>query len=60
MPREKESSRTLFDLTGFEDNLYAQGYEAICGVDEVGRGPWLGRWSLPPWFCLVGSLFRYR
>ena len=29
-------------LVAFEKELYAQGYTAIAGVDEVGRGPLAG------------------
>ena len=25
-----------------ENERYAQGYAAVCGVDEAGRGPWCG------------------
>jgi len=30
------------NLWEIEDGLYAQGYSAICGVDEAGRGPLAG------------------
>lgn len=30
------------DLWGIENELYAQGYQLLCGVDEAGRGPLAG------------------
>lgn len=30
------------ELLEYENNLYAQGYSTICGVDEAGRGPLAG------------------
>lgn len=30
------------NLWEIEDTLYAEGYQAICGVDEAGRGPLAG------------------
>lgn len=30
------------DLLEFENSLYSQGFSAICGVDEAGRGPLAG------------------
>lgn len=30
------------DLLEFENSIYAQGFSAICGVDEAGRGPLAG------------------
>lgn len=30
------------ELLEFENSLYAQGFSAICGVDEAGRGPLAG------------------
>lgn len=30
------------ELLEFEQNLYAQGFSAVCGVDEAGRGPLAG------------------
>ncbi|MDO4669846.1 MAG: ribonuclease HII [Aerococcus sp.] len=36
---EKEAVRAL---RAYEDQLRQQGYQAICGVDEVGRGPLAG------------------
>lgn len=30
------------DLLEFENSLYLQGFSAICGVDEAGRGPLAG------------------
>ena len=30
------------DMWAFEDELYAEGYELVCGVDEAGRGPLAG------------------
>jgi ribonuclease HII len=37
----KESIR-IDQMKQFEDKLYAQGYEYIAGIDEVGRGPLAG------------------
>lgn len=31
------------DLLQYESQAYAQGFEAVCGVDEAGRGPLAGR-----------------
>ncbi|MDW7739892.1 MAG: ribonuclease HII [Bacillota bacterium] len=39
--RENEKLR-LKKMLSFENNLYAQGYRAIAGVDEAGRGPLAG------------------
>ena len=30
------------DLLEYEKALYEEGYELICGTDEVGRGPLVG------------------
>ena len=30
------------NMWAIEEELYAQGYEVICGVDEAGRGPLAG------------------
>lgn len=30
------------NMWAFEDELYAAGYELICGIDEAGRGPLAG------------------
>ena len=30
------------DMWAFEDELYAEGYELVCGIDEAGRGPLAG------------------
>ena len=32
----------MTDLWTFENEIYAEGYELICGVDEAGRGPLAG------------------
>jgi len=37
----KQSTQALADIA-IEEMLAGQGYEAICGVDEVGRGPLAG------------------
>lgn len=34
--------KKLIEMSKFENNLYEQGIEKICGVDEVGRGPLAG------------------
>lgn len=39
--KEKELQR-LQELQKIEKNLYAQGVESICGIDEAGRGPLAG------------------
>lgn len=33
---------TKKNMWAFEDELYAAGYELICGIDEAGRGPLAG------------------
>ena len=38
---DKESER-LDNLKKYEENLYNEGYELICGIDEAGRGPLAG------------------
>jgi len=35
-------NENFFDLGQLEEMLYEKGYSAICGVDEVGRGPLAG------------------
>jgi ribonuclease HII len=32
----------MFELSHIEERLYDKGYEAVCGVDECGRGPLAG------------------
>ena len=32
----------MSELWGFENSVYDEGYELICGVDEAGRGPLAG------------------
>lgn len=39
--KEEENAR-LTNLKRFESNLYNEGYNLICGVDEAGRGPLAG------------------
>ena len=39
--KEKELDR-LKNMLEIENSLYEQGYTAICGVDEAGRGPLCG------------------
>ena len=39
--KEKEEER-LDNLKKYEENLYNEGYEFICGIDEAGRGPLAG------------------
>ena len=34
--------KKLIEMSKFENNLYEQGIEKICGIDEVGRGPLAG------------------
>ena len=33
----------------------ALGFDGLCGIDEVGRGPLAGRFALPVWYCRRGS-----
>lgn len=44
--RKREQERKLkdkfFEMTAFEQKYRAQGFQAIAGVDEVGRGPLAG------------------
>ncbi len=42
MARRKEIVEELLDLSGIEESLMEQGYQLVCGVDEVGRGPLAG------------------
>lgn len=42
MAKQKDQLVELIDLSGLEENLYGMGHRAICGVDEVGRGPLAG------------------
>ena len=37
---EKQEKTELVGL--IEEELYAEGYTAVCGVDEAGRGPLCG------------------
>lgn len=39
--KEKELER-LTELKEIENNLYKEGIETICGIDEAGRGPLAG------------------
>ena len=39
--KEKEEVR-LQELKQIENDLYKQGIQAICGIDEAGRGPLAG------------------
>jgi len=39
--KEKEEQR-LEKMLEYEKDLYAKGYEYICGIDEAGRGPLCG------------------
>ena len=39
--KEKEEQR-LQELKKIEEELYAQGIQSICGIDEAGRGPLAG------------------
>jgi len=32
----------LLDFANLEENLSAKGFDAVCGVDECGRGPLAG------------------
>ena len=41
MLSEKEDLR-LENMLAYEKDLYAKGYEYICGIDEAGRGPLCG------------------
>lgn len=42
MAKQKEQLVELIDLSGLEESLSGMGHQAICGVDEVGRGPLAG------------------
>lgn len=42
MEKNPHKSRTFPNLGDLEENLYAKGHTAVCGVDEVGRGPLAG------------------
>ena len=35
-------AKTEKDLWSYENGVYAEGYERLCGVDEAGRGPLAG------------------
>ena len=35
-------AKTEKDLWSYENSVYAEGYERLCGVDEAGRGPRAG------------------
>lgn len=37
--KERERMHALFE---YERYYYEQGYQVICGIDEAGRGPWVG------------------
>ena len=39
--KEQEIER-LTNLKKYEENLYSEGNNLICGVDEAGRGPLAG------------------
>ena len=41
MMKEKEEERLKL-LKEIEENLYEQGCNSICGIDEAGRGPLAG------------------
>ncbi|MDO5123452.1 MAG: hypothetical protein Q4D44_02145, partial [Eubacteriales bacterium] len=36
------TNTTEFDWLEFENIAYSKGYNAVCGVDEAGRGPLAG------------------
>lgn len=40
--KEAEEQRQFLARTSFERDLRAQGYQAVAGIDEVGRGPLAG------------------
>lgn len=42
MRKVADMSEFLPDLSRLSDELCAKGYKAVCGVDEVGRGPLAG------------------
>lgn len=37
-----DEDQRLENMLRYEKSLYAQGYQAIAGIDEVGRGPLAG------------------
>ena len=39
---EAREQDRLADMKAFENELRNQGFERICGIDEVGRGPLAG------------------
>ena len=39
LAKERERMHALFE---YERYYYEQGYQVICGIDEAGRGPWVG------------------
>jgi ribonuclease HII len=57
--RDLKPEQTLLDTLEFERSMRAQGYRAVAGVDEAGRGPLAGpvvaaAVILPPSFDLPG------
>ncbi|UCC45518.1 MAG: ribonuclease HII [Candidatus Zixiibacteriota bacterium] len=42
MNKPASASSLIPGLSCLEEGLYAKGYQAVCGVDEVGRGPLAG------------------
>ena len=42
MNKSVSASSLVPGLSCLEEGLYAKGYRAVCGVDEVGRGPLAG------------------
>jgi len=40
--KNKRESLGVVDLRSYEKALYQKGYRAVCGIDEVGRGPLAG------------------
>ena len=38
----KQKSKAKTEFEEYEKALYDMGFSCICGVDEVGRGPWAG------------------
>lgn len=39
---QAKTSEPIFDMGALERQIFARGYRAVCGVDEVGRGPLAG------------------
>ena len=42
LAKEQALIKKAHEMRQFENELLAKGYQAICGIDEVGRGPLAG------------------